>query len=298
MNEQTSVEQMEVAVNGNTYKFDWFDRVAKLVDIPIYPYASETTGKTLLELFEDNRYIKNAYGAILEVNNVKALQETIQSSMLEYDHHFLISYRGDEIEKLEQFVANAYYNNPMILGTVGYITYGVEKSDDGRYFLHFDIGYTTNNIEMVTIKPKFEEFYTKLDLDGKSVDEKISIIHRAVIENIEYVDGGNVRFHSAYGFFVMGEGVCQAYAIAMQMLLEKAGIESFYVVGYLSESEEHLAHAWNLVKTESGWRHIDATSNDMGTQSEEQVSLYFYKLTDEAADQFYVWDKGFYPVAK
>ena len=90
----------------------------------------------------------------------------------------------------------------------------------------------------------------------------------------------------------------QAYATAMQMLLEKAGIESHYVVGYLVGEEDDLAHAWNLVKTENGWRHIDATNNDMGAQYEQQVNFTFYKLKDEVARQYYVWDESFYPKAE
>ena len=151
---------------------------------------------------------------------------------------------------------------------------------------------------MASIIPKFEEFYANLDLEGKSDDEKISIIHRAVIENIEYIDGGYYQYHSPYGFFMMGEGVCQAYAIAMQMLLEKAGIESYYVVGYLLDSYDDSAHAWNLVKTEDGWRHIDATNNDRGARFKEQVNLEFYNMSDEEAKKYYVWDKQFYPKAK
>lgn len=277
---------------------EWFNMVTEFVEVPINMGLSGTEGKSVLELFEDERYIQNAYGSLMGANNKTSLQETIQSALLDYDHSFLIHYSGDEIEDLEQVLADAYYSDSMILGTVFELQYGREEAEDGTYFIHFEVIYSTNNIEMATITPLFEEFYAGLEIEGKSIDEEIAAIHRAVIEQIEYVDGGYARHHSPYGFFVMGEGVCQSYAIAMQMLLEKAGIESYYVVGYLIDSVDDVSHAWNLVKTEEGWRHIDATSNDMGVQSLDQVSLDFYNMTDKVASQYYVWDKKFYPIAK
>ena len=278
--------------------YEWFNLITEPIDVPINIALRGTDGKTKFELFEDDRYIQNTYGSLLEANGQTSLQETIEAALLDYDYSFLIHYTGDELEDFEQILANAYYSNSMIVGTVLDLQYGVEKAKEGDYFIHFNVVYTTNNIEMATIKPLFEEFYAGLDLEGKSIDEKIERIHRAVIEQIEYVDGGYARHHSPYGFFVMGEGVCQSYAIAMQMLLEKAGVESYYVVGYLIDSVDDTAHAWNLVKTEEGWRHIDATSNDMGARFEDQVSLDFYHMTDEEAGQYYVWDKKFYPDAK
>ncbi|WP_404427936.1 transglutaminase-like domain-containing protein [Ureibacillus chungkukjangi] len=297
-NEVIPVVADEAVVKQDPDNYEWFHMTSDFIDIPVNRLASETEGKTLIELFDDERYVRNTYGSIMEAKDEAPLKETIQSAMLDYDLRFLIAYSGTALENLEQMVADAYYSSPMILATVPYLQYGMVEAVEGKYFIHFNVLYTTNNIEMATIKPKLEEFYTGLELDGKTNDEKISIIHRAVIEQIEYVDGGDFRYHSPYGFFVLGEGVCQAYAIAMQMLLEKAGIESQFVVGYLTESDNNTAHAWNLVKTDEGWRHIDATSNDLGAANDEQVSLYFYKLTDEVASQYYFWDKKFYPEAE
>lgn len=278
--------------------YEWFNMVAQSIDIPIHLLASGSEGKPILELFEDDRYIQNTYGTLMKAIDKTTLKETIKSALLDYDHSFLIHYTGDDLDDFEQILADAYYSNSMILGTVLDLQYGMAEYEEGGYFLHFDVIYTTNNIEMATIMPLMEEFYAALDLEGESVNEKIATIHRAVIEQIEYVDGGYARHHSPYGFFVMGEGVCQSYAIAIQMLLEKAGIESYYVVGYIIDSEDDVAHAWNLVKTEEGWRHIDATSDDMGARFKDQVSLDFYNMTDNAASQYYVWDEKFYPRAK
>jgi len=313
---EVEIDQETDLTESVATEYEWFNNVAYFTEIPVYPVAG-LEGKSIKELYDNNRYIKASYGSAINAHDESSLQEAIQSAMQNFDIRFAIFYTG-ELNDLQDIVAKAYYSDPMILGTVLSLQYGMEKVDQG-YFLHFVVGYTTNRVELATkIQPKFEEFYATLEpkLDGKSVDEKISIIHRAVIEHMEYVDNSDLytnyvnedgyfyadrRFfydYSPYGFFVLGEGVCQAYATAMQMLLERAGIESHYVVGYMVDEDDGYSHAWNLVKTENGWRHIDSTNNDMGAQYEEQVSLTFYKLNDEVARQYYVWDESFYPKAE
>ncbi|HWL26346.1 MAG TPA: transglutaminase domain-containing protein [Ureibacillus sp.] len=287
---------LENVTDNQTTNYKWFNIVSEHVEIPIYPIQG-IEENSILDLYDHKRYLRAAYGTTFDAHDEASLQNAIRSALQNLDYYFAILYTGD-LNDVQEVVAKAYYSDPMILGTVSYLQYGIQELDNG-YFLHFEVDYTIDKIQLTTkVKPKFEEFYAGLDLDGKSVDEKISIIHRAVIEQIEYVDSGYLYAHSPYGFFVVGEGVCQAYAIAMQMLLEKAGVESYYVVGYLVGEEDGFAHAWNLVKTENGWRHIDATWDDMGAQYEQQVNLTFYKLKDEVARQYYVWDESFYPKAE
>lgn len=283
----------EIVTDTETADYKWFNIVSENVDIPIYPIHG-IEEQSILELYDNNRYVRASYGTVFDAYDEAALQETIRFALQNLDGYFAIFYTG-ELNNLQETVAKAYYSDPITLGTVLYLQYGMQEVKNG-YFLHFQVDYTTNKVELATtINQKFEEFYALLDLEGKSIEEKISVIHRAVIEHMEYVDSGYLHAHSPYGFFVLGEGVCQAYAIAMQMLLEKAGVESHYVVGYLVGEEDGFAHAWNLVKTEKGWRHIDATSNDLGAQYEQQVALTYYKLKDEVARQYYVWDESFYP---
>lgn len=294
-NDGQVVEVLESPIVGPLN--EWFDIVSDYDEVPIYHVDHVVTeGKTIKDLYKDEHYIKNVYGNLIEIEDADDMVETLQKVMLNYDIRLGIYYKG-EVENLEQLVADVYYSHPLIIGTVANLLFAEEKIEEGT-FLHLELVYTTNNHEMATVNLEVDDFFAGLPLQGKSKDEKVSIIHRAVIEHIDYVNGGNMRAHSPYGFFILGEGVSQAYATGMQILLEKAGIESHVVVGYMLDSPEKELHAWNLVKTEGGWRHIDATNNDLGTQYEDQVSLYYYKMTDEMARQYYVWDESFYPQAE
>lgn len=61
---------------------------------------------------------------------------------------------------------------------------------------------------------------------------------------------------SAEGFFANGKGVCQAYSLAFQAVLDKLGFESGTAVS------RAMNHMWNVVKVNGSWYHLDVTWND------------------------------------
>ncbi len=84
---------------------------------------------------------------------------------------------------------------------------------------------------------------------------------------------------SIYGVFVNKKAVCAGYAKAFQYLINLFGIECVYIVSD--------THAWNLIKLEGDYYHIDVTwgdgSNTKKEKSEENVIYYdcFCVTTEE-----------------
>lgn len=64
------------------------------------------------------------------------------------------------------------------------------------------------------------------------------------------------RIYTAYGALVEGDAVCQGYALAYKLLLDKCGIDSVLV------TSNEMGHAWNLVKLDGSWYHVDVTWDD------------------------------------
>ena len=60
----------------------------------------------------------------------------------------------------------------------------------------------------------------------------------------------------AYRFFREGRGLCQAYALAFLALCRGVGLEADLVVS------EAMDHAWNHVRVEGVWYHVDVTRDD------------------------------------
>ena len=105
---------------------------------------------------------------------------------------------------------------------------------------------------------------------GMTDEEKARVLHNWLIANAHY--DVTLAEHSANGVLVRGTGVCESYAKAYKLLLDKAGVPNRYVSGSANNGEGNgfEGHAWNLVKINGWWYHVDTTWDDPNR----------YKLTD------------------
>lgn len=85
-----------------------------------------------------------------------------------------------------------------------------------------------------------------------------------------------------------GKAVCEGYANLFQELCSKAGIQSLLATGNTKRpngSIPWIGHAWNLVKADGKWHHIDATwgagyINEKEKYVEEFDEKYFFTPSD------------------
>lgn len=98
--------------------------------------------------------------------------------------------------------------------------------------------------------------------DGTDYEKEL-YLHDALVKHVTY-DDAYVEEQNAYSALVNGMAVCSGYAFALQYLLMRAGIESYYVVGTAGEDEngKPVGHAWNIAKIGGTWYYVDATWDD------------------------------------
>lgn len=145
-----------------------------------------------------------------------------------------------------------------------------------------------------------EEFISNHITPEMSDYEKSLIIHDYIINSSRYDDRllkkGVVppESYSSYGILSLGVGVCESYAKAMKYLMDGVGIESTLVIGE-SKGENH---AWNLVRIEDEYYHIDSTWNDPITSDGSDVLRYnYFNLDDYEMSKTHSWNKENYPAA-
>ncbi len=107
-------------------------------------------------------------------------------------------------------------------------------------------------------------------------------LHDWLIYNANY--DYTFSYYYPDGVLLKGSGVCQSYALAYQILLDKVGIESVYIRGTANGG----SHGWNLVKIGGSWYHVDCTWDDPGTGGSEGHS--YFCLTDEQMAADHEWD--------
>lgn len=155
---------------------------------------------------------------------------------------------------------------------------------------------------------KANEIIRNIIKPGMSDYEKVLAVHDYIIINSRY-DRANadrntvpIEEHEAYGVLIKGIGVCDSYAKAVKLLLEKAGVQSMLVegskAGAVGQRLSDIDHAWNIVKLEGEYYHVDATWDDVSEEKDSRSLAYYYlNLNDEEMQKTHIWDKSKYPVS-
>lgn len=86
------------------------------------------------------------------------------------------------------------------------------------------------------------------------------VLHCAYDWNVANRKGASsYNVYTAYGALVEGNAVCQGYAMAYNLLLNKVGIKTDYVTSVIPDQG---SHGWSLVKIGETWYHVDVTWDD------------------------------------
>ncbi len=143
-----------------------------------------------------------------------------------------------------------------------------------------------NELELELQKiEKVIESYTS-NLENKSIFEKELHIHDNLARDVKYYDDTETledvpeEYHSIYGTFIKKQAVCDGFAKAMQMLLDKVDIENIFITGMIDETP----HAWNMVKFEDKWYHLDLTANKYVKElngTTKIVAHTYFNVSDE-----------------
>ncbi|MEH6945343.1 DUF5050 domain-containing protein [Bacillus sp. JJ722] len=135
---------------------------------------------------------------------------------------------------------------------------------------------------------------------GDSDFEKVKAIHDYIVLNSAY-DYTNFLKNSvpeasynAYGLLINKIAVCDGYAKAMKLLLDKVGIETHYVTGYVNSG----LHAWNLVKIDKKYYYLDTTWNDPVPNRKGKISYKYFLVPTAYLKKDHIWSSKDFPKAE
>lgn len=127
---------------------------------------------------------------------------------------------------------------------------------------------------------------------------KVYIIHNYIINNCKYATdyetNKNPYYYTAYGALINGKAVCDGYASAAKLLFDLCGIENIKVTG----TSKGIGHAWNLIKLDNDYYHIDTTWDDpISYNGIDYLKYNYYNLTDNEISIDHAWKTQDYPNA-
>ena len=163
---------------------------------------------------------------------------------------------------------------------------------DNKYDVHI------YDAKVAEVYKKAKDIINNITNSNMSDLEKELAIHEYVVKNTAYDYDNYINLtlpedsYTAYGTLIMGRAVCQGYADAMKLLLNLAGIEAQVVIGYAGEP-----HAWNIVKIDGEYYHIDATWDDPVPDTGNKVTYTYFNLSDEQIAKDHEWIRKKYPTS-
>jgi len=120
--------------------------------------------------------------------------------------------------------------------------------------------------------------------DNMADDEKALMVHEYFVSQYEY-DYDNYLANTipddsyrSGGLFVNKTGVCQAYAYGYKYIMNMLGLECHVT------SSDSMNHAWNIIKIDGAYYHVDCTWDD---PVEDRLGLVYHKyflVSDDAIE--------------
>lgn len=157
----------------------------------------------------------------------------------------------------------------------------------------------TINESQPSMESLAKDVITNIIMKEMSDVEKVRVVHDYIVLNTEY-DYDNLLANTiplesfqVEGVLVHGKAVCQGYAETFQLFMELLGIESKIVTGI--DLKTNVGHAWNQVKLEGEWYHIDSTWDDPVPDQKDKVQYKYFLVTDEVLSVDHRWDRTKYP---
>lgn len=141
--------------------------------------------------------------------------------------------------------------------------------------------------------------------DHQSDFDKVCSLHDYLKRNLEYDTAAassnrpNERniaeAHNIIGALLKNKCVCEGFAKAFKFLCDKIGLECWVVSGKGNSSIGAGPHAWNIVKINGYYHHVDVTWDNQYSDSSALPNYGYMNLSDEEIAKDHTWNRKDYP---
>lgn len=214
--------------------------------------------------------------------SIAELQKQLAADMTDRDTAFTLHYSGDPgqvIPSIKDIFLQTVRSDDNLSLAWKEMRYTYSSSSLGLD-IHFTLSYHTTKEEEDYVDAAVEKIVGQLVTSKMSDISKETAIHKWIVENVKY--DYSLKQITAYTALKDRRTTCMGYAILMDKMLQQAGVESKIITGNYPEGY----HAWNMVKINSKWYHLDVTDDwALGEKLPQN------KTESEMISANYTWDK-------
>ena len=240
-----------------------------------------------------------AQSTTVKASNYEQLKQAIHNQFKAFNPTFTIHYSGTTAQLgnyLKRAVEEIQSEDDYISGTYNGTSYEWNYSANAAT-IQFKVDYHATASQEKFITSEVNRLAKELFTSSMSDFEKVKAVNDYIVLHTTYSKNTATSPHSPYAILKEGKGVCQAYALLAYRLLKAGGMDVRYVTGYTGED-----HAWNLVKVDGKWYHLDTTWNDPviknpTAEDKKNLRYNYFLMPDSIIEKDHTIDEKNYPKA-
>lgn len=233
-----------------------------------------------------------------EVTSIEEFKQVFIEKTKKFEEMYQIIYVGDDekvfSKRVNEEAKKAVRSNPDTNGRMIYRTMRIETAK-GISKMSIHMSYSSTKEQQEEAEKRAKKVAEKIEETFSKDYYKVKMVNYYIAKETVY-DLKAKHAYSAYGTLIEKRAVCQGYAYAAYLILKNMGIETLYVNGYAGE--EKTPHAWNMVKIDNEWYHMDITFNDPLPDRGNHASSQYLLISDKEIAKDHEWERERYPKAK
>lgn len=227
-----------------------------------------------------------------QVTSTEEMGQALAYHISRHDKQFVIRYVG-RAESFTKVSGQAWewlqHHEPYLMRL--YKGGDGQSLDYGSYIdYEVTVDYALTPEQMNHVDEKVKQIVQKIPNDW-SDDKKVRYVNDYIVRHTTYKLKSKESPYTPYSILFNGEGVCEGYALTAYLLLQAAGVDIRYISGHAGGG----LHAWNMVKLEGQWYHLDTTWNDPIPNRPDEVQEDYLLVSDQTLSKDHTWNKKQYP---
>ena len=228
-----------------------------------------------------------------QIMDVTDLGKALAYHMNRQEKHFSIQYVGDTAD-FGQTIDEAWnwleVHEPYIFSMYEDAN---SQYTDYDYYVDYELAveYEITRKQAQQVREKVNQIVRRIP-ENWSDEKKVRYVNDYVVRHTAYNLKSKNSPYTPYSILMDREGVCDGYALTTLLLLEAAKVDVRYVVGKATGE----LHAWNMVKLNGNWYHLDTTWNDPVPNRPDEVQDDYLLVSDATLREDHTWDSDKYPI--
>ncbi len=134
-----------------------------------------------------------------------------------------------------------------------------------------------------------DKIVARVAASKRSEYDKALALHDYLITHCRYKEADAPEYNDElYDALVKGRGGCSGYARAFALLCNRAGLATYLVIG---KNLRGGAHAWNLVRLDGKWVHVDPTFDDPMPDMGSHATRAYFAMSDQQIAVDHSWNR-------